>query len=49
MFVDSAKNEPLLEKERTGFVDAKVAIARRFHSKVQGCIWESSRMLAGFV
>lgn len=49
MFVDRVQNEPLLEKERAGFVDAKVAIASRFHSSVTGRIWASSPALASFV
>jgi len=49
MFVDRVQNEPLLEKERAGFVDAKVAKASRFHSSVTGRIWASSPALAEFV
>ena len=49
MLVDRVQNEPLLEKERAGFVDAKVANASRFHSIVAGRTWASIPALAAFV
>ena len=49
MLVDNVQNEPLLEKERAGFVDAKVASASRFHSNDIGLTWASKPALAEFV
>jgi len=49
MLVDNVQNEPLLEKERAGFVDAKVANASRFHSSVTGFTCASKPALAAFV